>query len=563
MLLEKLSESNAVAVPPTASNATPSKRALPTTFDINRSPLAFRIVVLNLVTVLLMGLGIIYLTSARDSFVQQREMAMITEATLIADRFQLAAEQDGALAALSPDGSGADVLVNFAIPSRESVFIYNARGKLISSTSGVNKEVFTRISGTSSNHETPMFWGLFEWLRDLRWFGQQRDEGPIKSSGDSIASALVQRGLNGELYALSEPNQSGSVVSSVVAPIRIDVAGSLKTIGVVGVLSNQNDVDSLVGTLHKKILHIFAAAALVSIVLSLVLASTIASPLADLAAAADMRRDAKNRSASPERVHIPDLSGHSDEIGRLSTAMRDMVAALHDRIDANEQFASDVAHELKNPLASLRSAVGSLRIVKKEEHRQKLFDVLDHDVRRMDRLVSDISNASRLDSELVKEDEEQFDLVKTLGNLAEYMSQGAKEQGVEFIVDLPRRPVFLNGLEARLAQVFVNLIANATSFCDEGDAVKIWARKRGGRVLIVVEDTGRGIPEGALSKVFERFYSERPEGQFGNNSGLGLAISKQIVEAHGGVIWAENICPHETDITSDPLGARFVVGLPV
>lgn len=541
----------------------PSKRVLRKTFDINQSPLAFRIVVLNLVTVLLMGLGIIYLTSARDSFVQQREMAMITEATLIADRFKLSAEQDARSAALGASGRSADVLADFAIPSRESVFIYNTDGTLISSISGVDRDVFAKISGTSSNHETPKFWDALAWLRSFGWLGKQADTDHFLPSSINISDALIARGLSGELYAVSEPNQSGSVVSSVVAPIRIDVAGSLKTIGVVGLVSNQNDVDSFVGTLHKKILHIFAAAALVSIVLSLVLASTISSPLADLAAAADVRRDAKNRTAPPERVSIPDLSGRPDEIGRLSTAMRDMVSALHDRIDANEQFASDVAHELKNPLASLRSAVGSLRIVKKEEHRQKLFDVLDHDVRRMDRLVSDISNASRLDSELVKEDEEEFDLVKTLGNLAEYMSQGAKEQGVEFIIDLPENPVLLNGLEARLAQVFVNLIANATSFCDEGDAVKIWARKRSGRVLVVVEDTGRGIPAGALSKVFERFYSERPEGQFGNNSGLGLAISKQIVEAHGGVIWAENICPQETDITSDPLGARFVVGLPV
>ena len=138
-----------------------------------------------------------------------------------------------------------------------------------------------------------------------------------------------------------------------------------------------------------------------------------------------------------------------------------------------------------------------------------------------------------------------------------------KSKGVDFITDLPDAPVLIHGLEARLAQVFVNLITNAISFCEEGDAIRVWIRTRENRVLVVVEDTGPGIPEGALGKVFNRFYSERPANDFGNNSGLGLAISKQIVEAHDGAIWAENIRPTQMDATSAPLGARFVVGLPL
>ncbi len=189
--------------------------------------------------------------------------------------------------------------------------------------------------------------------------------------------------------------------------------------------------------------------------------------------------------------------------------------------------------------------------------------VIEHDVRRLDRLVSDISNASRLDAELVKEQEQPFDLLKLLGNIGQFLGEDARSKGIDYITDLPPGPIVINGLEARLAQVFVNLITNATSFCQEGDAIRVWVRQRDNRVLVVVEDTGPGIPEQALTKVFKRFYSQRPEEHFGNNSGLGLAISKQIVEAHGGVIWAENIRPTEADITSDPLGARFVLGLPV
>jgi two-component system sensor histidine kinase ChvG len=307
----------------------------------------------------------------------------------------------------------------------------------------------------------------------------------------------------------------------------------------------------------------FLVGACVSIALSLVLASTIANPLSDLAEAAELGRDKNARKVAPERIRIPDLTGRPDEIGRLSGALRGMVAALTQRIEGNEQFAADVAHEIKNPLASMRSAVGTLRVAKRDDQRERLLEVLEHDVQRLDRLVSDISNASRLDTELVKEEEEEFDLLKMLSNITDFLSNQAREKGVDFITDLPQHPITVVGLEGRLAQVFVNLISNAISFCEDGDAIRVWTRKRENRVLVVVEDTGPGIPDGALSKIFKRFYSERPEGQFGNNSGLGLAISKQIVEAHGGVIWAENIRPTDADVGSDPLGARFVVGLPV
>ena len=341
------------------------------------------------------------------------------------------------------------------------------------------------------------------------------------------------------------------------------IAQNNRPIGVVALATANGEIDQLLKAEREQVLQLFLVAVVVSIGLSLVLASTIANPLSDLAQAVEIGSEGSAKPDSPARVRIPDLTGRPDEIGRLSSALRAMVAALYDRIEGNEQFAADVAHEIKNPLASLRSATSSLRMAKKDEQREKLLDVIEHDVRRLDRLVSDISNASRLDSELVKEEEEPFDVLTTIRNLSEFLSEDAASKGIEFILDVPSTPIFIDGLEARLAQVFVNLITNAISFCEDGDAVRVWVRHRENRVLIVVEDTGPGIPEGALTKVFSRFYSERPETQFGNHSGLGLAISKQIVEAHSGVIWAENIRPTDADLPSDPLGARFVVGLPV
>lgn len=306
--------------------------------------------------------------------------------------------------------------------------------------------------------------------------------------------------------------------------------------------------------------YTFALASAVSFGLSWVLAATIAYPLAELVAAVEPRED-DGGGTKKKRVEIPDLTSRHDEIGRLSGALRGMIRALYIRIDGNEQFAADVAHEIKNPLASLRSAVGTLRVVTRPEQQHKLLELIEHDVRRMDRLVSDISNASRLDSELVREEKASFDIINTLQNISNHVLEQTMVKGVEVVPDFPDDPIQVHGLEPRLAQVFVNLIGNAISFCEDGDAIRIWVRKKENRVLVVVEDTGPGIPEQSLTQIFTRFYSHRPEAHFGNNSGLGLSISKQIVEAHGGVIWAENIRPTQADVTSEPLGARFIVGL--
>jgi len=530
---------------------------------INRSPLAQKIITFNLVAIILMVAGILYLNPFRDSLVKQREMAMVSEATLIADMIELTAGQDGRLDAEVNSDDFAALHGLLQIPLREGLYIYDSAGELLVSTEGVERGVSASVAGLNQDHRTTVISDFLNKIWSFASFSKNSDPDNEVYNDAAHLTDLIPGALTNQIHINSTQSQSGSPVFAVAAPITVDVDGVQTTIGVVGLHSGEGDIDALVRVEREQILQVFIIAILVSIGLSLVLASTIANPLADLAAAAEVGRDKNSRKMAPGRVRIPDLSGRPDEIGRLSSALRGMVSALYDRIDANEQFAADVAHEIKNPLASLRSAVGSLRMVKKEEHRTKLLDVIEHDVRRMDRLVSDISNASRLDSELVKEEEENFNLIKMLANLTEYLTQEAQDKGVEFIADLPDRPIVVSGLEARLAQVFVNLISNAISFCEDGDAIRVWVRKRDSRVLVVVEDTGPGIPEEALSKIFKRFYSERPVGQFGNNSGLGLAISKQIVEAHGGVIWAENIRPTDADITSDPLGARFVVGLPV
>ncbi len=522
---------------------------------LNHSPLARKIIIFNMMAIVIMVAGVLFLNPFRDSLVLQREQGLVTEAQLIADVFEAQLPAVGTVNLAAGDTVDvARTLSAINVAPGVEVYVYDTFGTLIARDVGAARE---GMPGPGrSTIITDFLNMIWDGVSGLLSAGS---DPAVQQDREPLAREIFGPARAGETTANTARDSEGGSLFSVATPIWR--AGEV--LGVVALTSAEGEIDRLVRFEREQVLQMFVIALLVSIGLSLVLASTIANPLSDLAAAAELGRDRDARKMAPGRVRIPDLTARPDEIGRLSVAMRGMVAALYDRIDANEQFAADVAHEIKNPLASLRSAVASLHVAKRDDQRTRLLDVIDHDVRRLDRLVSDISNASRLDSELVKEEEEEFNLLKTLANLTEYLGQQAGEKGVEFITDLPSDPIVIRGLEGRLAQVFVNLITNAISFCDEGDAVRVWARRRDNRVLVVVEDTGPGIPEQALTKVFKRFYSERPQGDFGNHSGLGLAISKQIVEAHGGVIWAENIRPTHADVTSEPLGARFVVGLPV
>ncbi len=513
-------------------------------FKLRKSPLARKIIVFNLLALVVLVAGVLFLNPFRDSLAAQREEAFVREAHLIADVIEARLPTPADAGALRLDASAAEI----AISPGAQMFVFSPDGALLARAQGPAFD-----AGNTRNYITGFLAGLWKTLASPF----SKEAAPALEDAETLSRELVPGALKGEPVVNIQSGMSGQF--SVAVPVVQDgqVVAAVAMIGAAG------EIDQLVRNEREQILQMFLLALFVSIAFSLVLASTIATPISDLVAAAEVSETPGTARKQPARVRIPDLAARPDEIGRLSVALRGMVAALYDRIDSNEQFAADVAHEIKNPLASLRSAVASMHLAKRDDQRARLLEVIEHDVRRLDRLVSDISNASRLDSELVKEQEEDFNLSKTLTNLCDYLGDQARQKGVELITDFPADTIRLSGLEARLAQVFVNLISNAISFCEDGDAVRVWARRKENRVLVVVEDTGPGIPEVALTKIFKRFYSERPKNQFGNNSGLGLSISKQIVEAHGGVIWAENIRPTDADATSEPLGARFVVGLPV
>ena len=542
------------ATAPSEMRARRERRGL---FSLRASPITRKIVTFNLVALCLLIAGISYLNSSRDSLAVQRASALVSEAELIADVFEAQLPTGAPVNLVTGDGVDINSTLNgLDLRNGTEVFVFDPSETLIANISGT---VDVTGSNTDAQTSSPILTDGLNWLWAVISSPFAADSADEVLTVEEQLRSFILSSLENGTQLQNALDADGLSWFGVITPIK---QGN-ESVGVVAVTSAAGEIDALVRRENENMLQMFIIATLVSIGLSLALAATIANPLSDLAAAAELGRDKNSRKVNPGRIRIPDLTARPDELGRLSGALRGMISALYNRIDGNEQFAADVAHEIKNPLASLRSAVGTLRVIKRDDQREKLLDVLEHDVRRLDRLVSDISNASRLDSELVKEEEEQFNLLIMLENLGQYLGEDARSKGIDFIADLPANPLEVQGLEARLAQVFVNLITNAISFCEDGDAIRIWARKRENRILVVVEDTGPGIPDQALSKIFKRFYSQRPEEHFGNNSGLGLAISKQIVEAHGGVIWAENIRPTEADITSEPLGARFVVGLPV
>ena len=327
---------------------------------------------------------------------------------------------------------------------------------------------------------------------------------------------------------------------------------------VIGVVTIESyDLDTLIAAERRALLPFMVIAALVSGMSSLALTVFIARPIRRLARAAHEARRAGGR-----RVKMPDLGSRNDEIGDLGVALSEMTDALYDRLDAIESFAADVAHELKNPLTSIRSAVEVLPMAKDAERRDRLLAVIVADVKRLDRLITDISRASRVDAELTREDVERFDLAAMLAELAETYNENPRN-GVRVVIDRTVRNGFVRGRDGPLGQVFRNLIDNAITFSPEGGTILIRlvrGHRNGGASLVVhVDDNGPGIPEDNLETVFQRFYTERPKGaEFGTHSGLGLAIARQIIKAHGGQIIAANRLDEDGKIA----GARFSVELP-
>ena len=361
----------------------------------------------------------------------------------------------------------------------------------------------------------------------------------------------VTTALSGDSASAERVDERNRLVLSVAMPIQ-----RFKAIyGVLLVSTEGGDIDDILRDERLKLIQVFLVAVVVMTISSLFLARFIAEPVQRLARAAD-----EVRGGHAGRGTIPVMDERRDEIGDLAASLSAMTRALHDRIDAIERFAADVAHELKNPLTSLKSAVEMLNRADTDEQKARMMGIVRNDVKRIDRLITDISDASRLDAELSRETSERVDLHHLLETIAEVytFTEISKGVDVKLVSELPMMANVL-GRDERLGQVFRNLIDNAVSFSKQGGVVLVTARANDGVARVTVEDDGPGIPPDNLETIFERFYTERPNAHFGNNSGLGLSIARQIAESAGGSIRAEN----RDSTREEGGGARFIVELPL
>jgi two-component system sensor histidine kinase ChvG len=550
------------------------------------SSLTRRIVFLNVTGLLALVIGILYLSQFRAGLIDARVQSLLVQGEIIAGAIAASGTADSSgtvvdldrLLELQPGESYgpvdegvaglefsinpervAPVLRRLISPTNTRARIYDSHGYLILDSRNLY------IPGEVLRFDLPPPDGQpgalrRAWLAFRNWLGRgdlplYRELGPDAGMDyPEVAQALT--GAKGA--SMVRVNDRGEVIVSVAVPVQRfrAVRGAL-------LLSTQGgDINQAVEAERLQIVKLFLILLGVMVVLSMLLAGTIAGPVRRLAESAE-----RVRHRIRARVEIPDMTDRRDEIGHLSGALRDMTNALYRRIEAIESFAADVAHELKNPLTSLRSAVETLPLARTQDGRDRLLSVIQHDVKRLDRLISDISDASRLDAELQRDEVAPVDLAKLLTTVVAVQKQTHKWGAADVSLSFEgggSHAFVIPGHDSRLGQVIDNLIDNARSFAPATSTVRVTCRRARNEVEIVVDDDGPGIRPEAFDKIFERFYTDRPEQGFGQNSGLGLSISKQIIEAHRGRVWAENRLgvPGPDDETQRVLGARFVVRLP-
>ncbi|MEM5501990.1 sensor histidine kinase [Ahrensia kielensis] len=549
------------------------------------SSITRRILILNLAALVLLMSGILYLNQFRDGLIDARVESLMTQGEIISGAIAASASVETNAILIDPemlleleagesivpkvDGLEnldfpinpervAPVLRRLISPTRTRARIYDRDANLILDS----RHLYSRgqilryeldpidAPELSILDRVKNYFGGFFVRRDLPVYREQ-------PGGTGALYPEVMGALSGGRSQIVRVSEQGEMIVSVAVPVQRFRA----VLGVLQLSTQGGDIDKIVTAEREAMYRVFAVAVMVNVILSMLLASTIANPLRRLSAGA-----VRVRKSIKAREEIPDFSDRQDEIGNLSVALRDMTQSLYGRIDAIESFAADVSHELKNPLTSLRSAVETLPMVKKDEMRDRLLGVIEHDVRRLDRLITDISNASRLDAELVREDAQPVDLETLLKNMVSIFNQGhLGELNVELnITKLPAgtSSYTVPGNESRLGQVVTNLIENARSFIPKkGGEIKVYLAHKKDHIEVCVEDNGPGIRVENIETIFKRFYTDRPGAEeFGKNSGLGLSISRQIVEAHGGTLIAENI---ESNTDTDEFGgARFILCLP-
>ena len=522
------------------------------------SPLTRRILAVNVLALALLAGGFLYLGKYQASLIGQQIESLKTQGGVFA-----AALGEGAVLD-SPDegeillpGLARQMMRRLVEPTRARARLFDLKGEIIADSRvlrgpGDSVQVHELEGPDAASPIIRMADRLYDWIFEHL---PRRTRYPVYHESATPRAddyAEVMLALRGDAAsAIRSEATSGGLILSVAVPVQ----RYKQVLGALMLSTGSSDIEEEVRTVRLELLRIFSVALLVTVLLSFYLASTIVRPIRRLAAAAER---ARGRRAP---VEIPDFTGRGDEIGDLSGSLREMTDALWQRMSAIESFAADVAHEIKNPLSSLRSAVETAVRIEDPASQRRLMAIILDDVERLDRLITDISDASRLDAELGRLEPAPIDIGEMLEALVDIHEATRTEQAPHLVLDLVERgrELIVPGIETRLSQVFLNLIANAVSFSPPRGEIRLSARRDGKTVLVTIEDQGPGIPEDKLTAIFDRFYTERPMGEkFGTHSGLGLSISQQIVLAHRGSIWAEN----RRDGVGAVIGARFSIRLP-
>ncbi|MDB5494677.1 MAG: sensor histidine kinase [Phenylobacterium sp.] len=498
------------------------------------------IIALNVLGLAILISGALVLNELRRGLVNARIDSLTTQGELIAtimDEYATAGDPEP----MMNSALGSQMLQMLANPKTQRARLFDAQGRPVADSDWVADRVQLRVLPPAKRRgETG---GLRSELARLRG-------GPNAKQAHQQLQAEVAHALAGQRWAGMRVGEDGKRVVSVSIPIQ-------RVQAVLGVLTLEaNDVDAIIARERAALIPFILIAIAVTLSSSLLLNRLIAQPVRRLARAADSVRLSRARAIS-----LPDLAKRDDELGDLTRSLEDMTDALSERMDAIERFAADVAHEIRNPLTSLRSAVETLDIVNDPAARDRLLSILKNDVQRLDRLVTDISNASRLDAELSRDQPRRIDLERLMFDVVALYQATARPGEVAVRFEPPgglESPAVM-GREGPLSQVFRNLVDNARSFSPPGGEVVLGLAKARGHVIATVADSGPGIPPENLETVFERFYTSRPKGAaFGGNSGLGLSIARQIAQAHGGAIRAANRMLPNGEIG----GAMFIVTLP-
>jgi two-component system, OmpR family, sensor histidine kinase ChvG len=522
------------------------------------SPLTLRILAVNVLALALLGGGFLYLGKYQTSLIGQQIESLKTQGEVFA-----AALGEGAVLDSADEGEvllpdlARQMMRRLVAPTKARARLFDLKGNIIADSRVLHGpggviQVTELPPPDTKNPVRNLIDRIYDWVVDLlprrkRYSVYRESLTPRASDYVEVENAL--RGETGEMIR-RDPSTGGLVLS-----VAIPVQRYKEVLGALMLSTGSSEIEKELRTVRLELLRIFGVALLVTVLLSLYLAGTIARPIRRLAAAAERGRGRR------ARVEIPDFTQRGDEIGDLSRSLREMTDALWQRMSAIESFAADVAHEIKNPLSSLKSAVETAVRIEDPETQRRLMAVILDDVERLDRLITDISDASRLDAELSRLELAPVDIAAMLRALVDVHEATRGDGAPRLVLDPVERgrPLMVPGIETRLSQVFLNVIANAASFSPPEGEIRLTARHDGRAVLVTIDDCGPGIPDDKLTAIFDRFYTERPAGEkFGTHSGLGLSISKQIVEAHRGMIWAGNRKAADGRIN----GARFSIRLP-